>query len=252
MRFLVIDDHVHVELALAQVIRDTEHTLVGVRDPQNLPEVLAEEPGFDAAFVDLSFGRQAPTGLSAMITLRQMSPATRLVMETTEEERNRLLYLMAAFVFFEPVGLMPKNLGAEEMRALITLIARGEALHSMSVDRLVRHGDDLHRLVRDSTDLALWRALARFDRRGEVARASYVEERTVDRFTARQSVVLDLIDSHFPEPASVERPFGQADPADEQRHRPNLMRLARFAETHGKFFDDSAVESLFAARWAER
>ena len=33
MRILVIDDFVLVELALAQVVQGTPHTLTGVRDP---------------------------------------------------------------------------------------------------------------------------------------------------------------------------------------------------------------------------
>ncbi len=45
MQILVIDDFVLVELALAQVLQGTGHTLTGVRDPRDLPEVLATAPG---------------------------------------------------------------------------------------------------------------------------------------------------------------------------------------------------------------
>jgi hypothetical protein len=44
----------------------------------------------------------------------------------------------------------------------------------------------------------LWWALVRFDKRGEVARASHVDERTVDRFTASKCAVVDRIEAEFP------------------------------------------------------
>ena len=107
MRILVVDDFVLVELALAQVIQGTPHTLVGVRDPRSLPEALAEAEGgepFDLALVDINFGPGVPTGLTAMRILQELSPETKIVIESTDEERNRLLFLLASFAFFEPLG----------------------------------------------------------------------------------------------------------------------------------------------------
>ncbi len=91
----------------------------------------------------------------------------------------------------------------------------------------------------------LWRALVRFDKRGEVARASHVDERTVDRFTASKPAVVDRIEAEFP---NGEAPPGSAGGTP---GRPaNLLRLARFAQTHSHFFTDEAIDGLFAARWA--
>jgi DNA-binding NarL/FixJ family response regulator len=60
MHILVIDDFVMVEIALAQVLKNTPHTLVGVRDPRNLPEVLGRGIRFDLALVDINFGPGCP------------------------------------------------------------------------------------------------------------------------------------------------------------------------------------------------
>jgi CheY-like chemotaxis protein len=266
VHILVVDDFVLVELALAQVIKGSGHTLVGVRDPRSLPEALsAGDRGerFDLALVDIYFGPGAPTGLTAMRILRDLSPETKIVIESTDEERNRLLFLLASFAFFEPLGLMSKAYSSEEMRALIDAIDRGELSgpglaqpdgtlgHALSgVPRLVRNAGLLDELIRNGTDLLLWRAVVRFDKRGEVARASHVDERTVDRFTSAKCAVADKIQAEFPEDASVHLVTStRDDQPDEQRRHSNLVRLARFAQTHSQFFRDEAIDELFATRW---
>jgi len=268
VQILVVDDFVLVELALAQVIQDTSHTLAGVRDPRSLPEVLGQGPRFDLALVDINFGPGVPTGLTAMRILRDLSPETKIVIESTDEERNRLLFLLASFSFFEPLALMSKAAPAEAMRALIDAVDRGELTGpgfagpdgvrvrgnsragESPVERLIRNSGCLDELVRNSTDLLLWRALVRFDKRGEVARAAHVDERTVDRFTAGKSQVVDKIEAEFPEGESApEAPPLQEDDPDGHRRHPNLVRLARFAQTHGHFFSDEALDELFAERW---
>jgi CheY-like chemotaxis protein len=262
LHILVVDDFVLVELALAQVIQGTPHTLTGVRDPRSLPDALREDGPFDLALVDINFGPGAPTGLTAMRILQDLSPDTKIVIESTDEERNRLLFLLASFAFFEPLGLMSKASSSEQMRGLIDAIDRGDLSgpglargdrtlsHALSpVQRLIRHAGLLDELIRNGTDLMLWRAVVRFDKRGEVARASHVDERTVDRFIAAKSGVVDEIQAAFPEDASVHlvRP-PEGEPDDQRRHS-NLVRMARFAQTHSHFFGDEAIDELFAARW---
>ena len=268
MHILVVDDFVLVELALAQVIQDTSHTLTGVRDPRSLPEVLSQGTRFDLALVDINFGPGVPTGLTAMRILRDLSPETMIVIESTDEERNRLLFLLASFSFFEPLALMSKAAPAQAMRALIDAVDRSEltgpgfagpdgvqvrggtGAAESPVERLIRNSGVLDELIRNRTDLLLWRALVRFDKRGEVARAAHVDERTVDRFTAGKSQVVDKIEAEFPEGAlTLEAPPPADDDPDRHRHHPNLVRLARFAQTHSHFFDDEAIDELFADRW---
>jgi hypothetical protein len=82
-----------------------------------------------------------------------------------------------------------------------------------------------------------------------VARASHVDERTVDRFIAAKSHVVDKIQAEFPEDASMHLVPSYQDEPDEQRRHSNLVRLARFAQTHSHFFADEAIDELFAARW---
>lgn len=260
MHILVVDDFVLVELALAQVIQDTPHTLTGVRDPRNLPEALSQGPRFDLALVDINFGPGSPTGLTAMRILHELSPETKIVIESTDEERNRLLFLLASFAFFEPLALLSKASPAEAMRALIDAVDRGDSTGpgfaapdgacpapSSPAGRLVRNQGLLDELIRNGTDLMLWRALVRFDKRGEVARAAHVDERTVDRFMASKSLVVDKVQAEFPEDASA--PEAPGTDQDGPRRHPNLVRLARFAQTHSHFFADEAIDGLFAARW---
>ena len=268
MHILVVDDFVLVELALAQVIQDTSHTLTGVRAPRSLPEVLSQGTRFDLALVDINFGPGVPTGLTAMRILRAESPETRIVIESTDEERNRLLFLLASFSFFEPLALMSKAAPAQAMRALIDAVDRGELTgpgfagpngvqdrgrgwtSESLVERLIRNSGTLDELIRNHTELLLWRALVRFDKRGEVARAAHVDERTVDRFMASKSQVVDKIEAEFPEGESAPEapPLREDDPHGHRRH-PNLVRLARFAQTHSHFFGDEALDELFAERW---
>ena len=106
MRILVIDDYVNFEIALRDILEG--HTVSGVRGPDMLPKVLAEEGPFDQAIVDLRFLGSVSTGLTALARLRELSPATRAIVTTTEEE-NRLLYLLAAFRFFAPKALLAKR-----------------------------------------------------------------------------------------------------------------------------------------------
>ena len=249
MQILVIDDFVLVELALAQVLQGSGHTLTGVRDPRDLPEVLAQGIRFELALVDIDFGPGCPTGLTAMRILAEQSPGTAIVIESTDEERNRLLFLLASFAFFTPVALMSKASSLAEMRVLIEAVEAGRAGPGFAASRLIRGAGCLDELIRTRTDLMLWRALARFDKRGEVARASHVDERTVDRFTASKCAVVDRIETEFPDGAARGGgPPGSAGGAP-ARHA-NLLRLARFAQTHSHFFADEALDGLFAAHWA--
>jgi CheY-like chemotaxis protein len=249
VQILVIDDFVLVELALAQVLQGSGHTLTGVRDPRDLPEVLAQGTRFELALVDINFGPGCPTGLTAMRILAEQSPGTAIVIESTDEERNRLLFLLASFAFFTPVALMSKASSLAEMRALIDAVEVGALTGpGFAASRLSRSAGCLDELIRTKTDLMLWRALVRFDKRGEVARASHVDERTVDRFTAGKCAVVDRIETGFPDGPAPSAPSGSAG-GTPVRHA-NLLRLARFAQLHSHFFTDEALDGLFAAHWA--
>jgi hypothetical protein len=139
--------------------------------------------------------------------LAELSPDTAIVIESTDEERNRLLFLLASFAFFTPVALLSKASSLAQMRALIDAIDAGTLTGpGFAAGRLIGHAGCLDELVRSKTDLMLWRALVRFDKRGEVARASHVDERTVDRFTASKCAVVDRIETEFPDGVAAASP----------------------------------------------
>jgi DNA-binding NtrC family response regulator len=80
MRILVIDDYLNVEMALRGILDG--HVVSGVRDPLTLPRMLAHEAPFDEAIVDLRYAQSAATGLTALATLRRLSPGTRTIIST--------------------------------------------------------------------------------------------------------------------------------------------------------------------------
>jgi DNA-binding NarL/FixJ family response regulator len=132
VRILVIDDYLNVEMALRGILDG--HTVAGVRDPAALPRMLAYEEPFEAAIVDLRYVQSAATGLTALATLRELSPGTKTIISTTDEEENRLLYLLAAFQFFEPRALLAKRADAFVTRAVVEAIGRGDPSPSPDAD----------------------------------------------------------------------------------------------------------------------
>src|ERR1700744_4000619 len=102
------------------------HTVAGVRDPAALPRMLAYEEPFEAAIVDLRYVQSTATGLTALATLREPPPGTKTIISTTDEEENRLLYLLAAFQFFEPRALLAKRADAFVTRAVVEAVGRGD------------------------------------------------------------------------------------------------------------------------------
>src|SRR5215471_18937203 len=80
VRILVIDDYLNVEMALRGILDG--HTVTGVRDPAVLPRMLAYEEPFEAAVVDLRYVQSTATGLTALATLRRLSPGTKTIIST--------------------------------------------------------------------------------------------------------------------------------------------------------------------------
>ena len=174
MRILVIDDYLNVEMALRGILDG--HTVTGVRDPAVLPRMLACEEPFDEAVVDLRYAQSAATGLTALATLRRLAPNTRTIISTTDEEENRLLYLLAAFQFFEPKALLAKRADAFVTRAVVEAVGRGDPSPSPGADPFrtaaAMRPTLLDQIVHSRTELGIWQELARFDKRQEIGRAS--------------------------------------------------------------------------------
>ena len=186
MRILVIDDVFDAKLAIADVLRDTHHTIAGAYDPDVLPSMLGAAEPFDLALVDMIFAGCARTGLGALRILRDLSPGTKTVVRCSDDEDNRQLHLLAAFSLFDPLALLARRENPNALRPLLEAVERGEPVAG-GADRYRHHGPPpapLDELLRNKTDLAIWRALTRFEKRPDVARAAIVSPSTVDRFIA--------------------------------------------------------------------
>ncbi len=248
MRILVIDDYLNVEMALRGILEG--HTVTGVRDPSVLPRMLASEEPFDEAVVDLRYAQSAATGLTALATLRRLAPDTKTIISTTDEEENRLLYLLAAFQFFEPKALLAKRADAFVTRAVIEAVGRGDPSPSPDADPFrtaaAMRPTLLDQIVHNRTELGIWQELARFDKRQEIASAAHVHPRTVDAFTAAKCAAIDSVYAHFSRPARGPEPAAAEQAA---AHGANLIRVIHFARIHEQFFADGEVAGLLAASW---
>jgi DNA-binding NarL/FixJ family response regulator len=262
VRILVIDDYLNVEMALRGILG--EHTVSGVRDPLALPRMLAHEAPFDQAIVDLRYPQSAATGLTALATLRDLSPGTRTIISTTDEEENRLLYLLAAFQFFDPKALLAKRADAFVTRAVVEAIGRGEPSPSPDADPFRKAAAMrpplLDQLVHNRTELGIWQELARFDKRLQIANAAHVHPRTLDAFTAAKGAAIDAVTSWFPRPGRGAVPGGAGSgeaggvygtgPA--AAHGANLIKVIHFARIHEQFFADEEVSKLLGGSWRSR
>jgi CheY-like chemotaxis protein len=248
MRILVIDDYVEAELAIAHVLQGTAHVVAGVRDPRQLPRVLGGAERFDLALVDMIFVDCPMTGLGALRILAERSPGTRSVVRCSDDEDNRQLHLLAAFTFFAPLALAPRRDGPDAIESLLDAIERGGPVPS-GADRYRHQGPPpapLDELLRNETDLAVWRELTRFDNRTDIARAAYVSASTVDHFKTAMYPVVEKLQARFGHSAAG------AEGGREHAHNAPLIRLAHFARLHKDFFRDPDVEPLLARRWADR
>src|SRR5512146_736956 len=226
-------------MALRGILRG--HTVSGVRDPLALPRMLAHEAPFDQAIVDLRYAQSAATGLTALSTLRQLSPGTKTIISTTDEEENRLLYLLAAFQFFDPKALLAKRADAFVTRAVVEAVGRGDPSPSPDADPFRRAAAMrpplLDQLVHNQTELGIWQELARFDKRLQIANAAHVHPRTLDAFTAVKGAAIDAVTAHFPRPGRGAEPSGEGTgepgPATAHgasaAHGANLIRVIHFA-----------------------
>src|ERR1700759_1775286 len=239
------------------------HTVAGVRDPAALPRMLAYEEPFEAAIVDLRYVQTAATGLTALATLRQLSPGTQTIISTTDEEENRLLYLLAAFQFFDPKALLAKRADAFVPRAVVEAVGRGDPSPSPGADPFRRAAAMrpplLDQLVHNRTELGIWQELARFDKRLQIASAAHVHPRTLDVFTAAKGAAIEAVAAHFSRSDRGNDPLASADtgPGAGPRaatgpgaaHGANLIRVIHFARTHEQFFADQEVAGLLERSW---
>jgi hypothetical protein len=220
-------------------------------EPHLLPSMLADRH-LDLAFVDLDFGytTRQETGLTALRHLADYQvPA---IIYSADSEENRLLFLLAAFQFYRPVTLLPKNTTAAQIHDLVIRLEQNAMVlvpdptgdpyrpppgQAPAIDRLIRRADDLR----------LWRALSMHSRRTEVASASGFSPRSVDKFLDATGEIVEQIGSILPSNREVFRDLSSG--ADGAAVKRELLATAHaFAVTHYRFFSDPEIRALIEAR----
>ena len=244
MKILVIDDYVAAEDAVRAALDSSPatqgHEVTGVRTPGGLHQ-LGGLDGFGLAFVDLNFGRlTSQTGLSALRVLRDSGvPA---VIYTADEEENRLLFLLAAFHFYSPLGLVSKRASRDEIHRLVAFINAGTVPPSPAARRYERPrvGPSLFdQLIVRVEDLPVWRALGEQSDRVAIAKATSMHTRTLDKFLA----------DHFDAVEGLEATLlDRTRPQNLRPHEHRFTPIHTFAVTHHQFFQDPEVERLINER----
>lgn len=254
MNIVVADDlfsaQETVRSALAADPATKHHVVTGVRDPEALRR-LPDLDTFGLALVDLDFrNTSSKSGLFALRLLEQSD--VRAVIYAADDEDNRALSLMAAFQFFHLHGLVSKSASSAEIRHAVTVIESGARLDTAAMRRYLppRGLSYIDRLLPRASDLAIWRALARFTDRRTIAMAAQVSPRTLDTFlNDRFDIVAEISEAfHFQAPPVIAPTANSARTTGEARHAPRLAPLHAFALTHRRFFDDEELERLLKER----
>jgi CheY-like chemotaxis protein len=257
MRIVVVDDILDFGNVVARALDGTPHEVTAVLSPEALPGVLGAQ-GFDLALVDMDFyyAGSRQTGLTALRHLTEH--AVRAIIYSLDSEDNRLLFLFAAFQFYDPLTLLSKGEGSQKIRHLIDLVDQGTDLGPDPEADRYRPPEDrvpvLDRLIRKPADLDIWVALSRFPGRREVAYAAHVSARTIDEFLADRYPVVQEI--RMLQPGRDQDATGIAAGATgaaghhggKKEKRELLGPLHAFAVTHQHFFGDPEVRALIEAR----
>jgi CheY-like chemotaxis protein len=248
MRILIIDDTFEAKMAIADVLGDA-HDVAHAYDPDVLPGLLATAEPFDLALVDMVFTGSKRSGLGALRILREQPDGARplALIRCSDDEANRQLHLLAAFTLFDPLALVSRREDPRALGPMVDAIERGERITG-GADRYRHHGPlpaALDELLRNPTDLAIWQALTRFDKRPDIARAAFVSASAVDHFIGEMSPLVEKLQDRFGD-------SGGAADGREHAHDAPLIRLVHFARLHKDFFRDPDLGPLLEKRWQER
>ncbi|MCD9904510.1 response regulator [Streptomyces sp. MT29] len=239
MRVLVVDDQWIVESAVARALAPADHDVIGVRSPEHLAALLATDRDFQLAFIDLDFQHESKrSGLAALEECGKAGVPAAII--TTDGEHNRLLHLLAAFEFYpSTLTLVSKNDPEKEWRDVATAVAYG---HHPNPKASTRFRPPQHKiswinsLVRRPRDLALWRAVASYDRHSTICQATGVVSRTLSDFLEDSAAAVHQLQHRFFDVEEEEPKAGTK--------KKNLQVVTGFAKTYGRFFSDQDVERL--------
>ncbi|WP_377267350.1 hypothetical protein [Peterkaempfera sp. SMS 1(5)a] len=253
MRIVVVDNVMQVGESVARALDGTGHSVAWALTPELLGGMLGGGQRFDLAFVDMDFGRMSEqSGLTVLRHLGAVSVPS--VLYSADSEDSRLLFLLAAFQFHRPLGLLSKEAPGDDVRALVEAVAAGEQPAArFRGDRYRPPARDrgapwLDRLIPSTTDLGIWEQLPHYSSRWELARTAHVSERTVDNFLIRHADTVRELERSFlhrPDPQPVAVP----DAALGRRARTTLLApLHAFAVMHFRFFRDPELRPLVEGR----
>ncbi|HLK00874.1 MAG TPA: hypothetical protein VKU39_13330 [Streptosporangiaceae bacterium] len=251
MNIIVVDDHVAAEEIVRGALASEGHSVRGIRTPDEL-EHIGDLEKYALAFVDLRFHTWSEN--SGLLALRLLDEAgVPALIYSADEEDNRLLFLLAAFQFYEPLALVPKSASSADIRAIICTIGSGARPDTAAARRYKppRPGVPLlNRLIVRLGDLPLWQAIAEHTDRFAIAEAVQMSRSKVDDFLAEHFDIVGEIEETFglrtpPQPL-YGAPQGRTNAARSYAHR--MPPLHSFAVVHRDFFQDPEVEKLIEQR----
>lgn len=248
MRIVVIDDYPQAVEAVKSAL--PQHEFAVCSSPDGLDDLLAEDRLFDLAFVDMIFAARESSGvarltggLGALSSLSRVRPRPiPSVVYSSDTEANRLLFLVAAAEVFDPVALLSKSDGGDEIRAIT---ARFEAKpRERSFPALYQFPDKLlPRLIPNLTALNIWQALVQpAQSTSTVADRCHESRRTVDAYLQDERLVGAMRDA-------IKKLPGSADVADQGAR---MAPAAAFARQHAVFFQDPTLKDLVTNKWQVR
>ncbi|MFJ8041449.1 hypothetical protein ACIRBX_13200 [Kitasatospora sp. NPDC096147] len=250
MRVVVVDDYIEVGQTVQRALAADGHRVTVALSPEAL-EPLLDQQSFELALVDLDFGHESTlSGLAALRLLADREVPT--VVYSADSEQSRLLFLLTAFQYHRPVGLMPKNAPSRDIRAMAAGIADGAPGPAAALAERYRPpaaGPSLlDGLLAGPGDLPVWRALSQYSRREELARVTHRSTKWIDNFLkARHPVVEELEQRyHRRSPAGPALPPAEAGRAAARQAL--IIPVCSFARANARFFADPEVLLLLAAR----
>ena len=222
----------------------------------------------DVAIVDLGLGPGKPSGLGAIDLLESAGIPVAVHTDYSEGTR-RLMFVYAAFSWYDPVALLPKprfNSGMDLDRAardFASDIARIHQRQAPAPDVAAhfrpRPGRErpFERVLSSPADLLKWRAFVTQSQTAGVAASLGLSHRTIENWVmAKYDVVWELlqdasnlIDITYAGIADREPVQGRGDGGD-VKGKPRQDRqgaLHQFARSQSWFFTDPVVRARFSA-----
>jgi|tagenome__1003787_1003787.scaffolds.fasta_scaffold20698295_1 hypothetical protein len=147
--------------------------LTQVRTIEELQVALNGGRPFDLAFVDFNIGSATHTGLSALVQLRRLQPATRLVAYSQLAESGRTLYACAARHWFAAEALLDKvHNYAPNLRRYGALLMAGIDPTPSGWQARLQHAGLIDDIIAEPYWAQIWRAL--HEAAGEIQAAARI------------------------------------------------------------------------------